>query len=204
MSAFVHLKKVPLDILPQNKIVKASDYLAYSNAQEIIRAAEIKAKAILRRAEEAYAAEKDRGYRDGIQASKAQRSEQITETATKAVNYIGGVEKDLVTLVMKAVRRIIGEFDDAILAGKVVNNALHLFKNQHRLTLRVAPSSQACLEKRRNLDFQAVPYLDIVSDPALAPGTCILESAMGLVDASIETQLKAIESALMKHADATQ
>jgi type III secretion protein L len=200
MNTFVHLKKIPLDTLSQNKVLKANDYLAHSTAQEIIRTAEAKAQAMLRRAEEVYAAEKNKGYQDGIQASKAELSEQITETAIKSVDYLENVEKDLVNLVMKAIQKIIGEFDDEALTGKVVSNALRLFQNQHRLTLRVAPSLQSDLETKRDTDFQAIPHLDIVADPQLAPKNCILESEVGMVDASIETQLKAIESALIKHA----
>lgn len=203
MNAFVHLKKISLDTLPQDKVLKANDYLAYSSAQEIIRTAEAKAQAILCRAKEVYAAEKHRGYQDGIQAGKAELSEQITETAMKAVDYLGDFEKDLVTLIMNATRKIIGEFDDDILTAKVVSNALYLFQHQHSLTLRVAPSLKRGLEVRRDTDFQAIPHLTIVSDPQLAPGTCILESEIGVVDASIETQLKAIESALIKRTHET-
>jgi type III secretion protein L len=202
MNAFLPGKKVSLDTLPQTKLLKAKDYLAYCNAQEIIRVAEAKAQAMVRGAEEIYATEKERGYEDGVQASKARLSEQITETAKKAADYLESIEKDLVTIIMNAIRKIMGEFDDEILTGKVVNNALYLFQNQHRLTLRVAPSLKRVLEKKRDTFFQAIPYLDIVSDPQLAPGDCVLESEIGVVDASIETQLKAMESALKSRTQA--
>jgi type III secretion protein L len=202
MNSLVHLKKIPLDILPQHNVLKAADYLAYRTAQEIIRAAETKAEDIVAAAEKVYATEKEKGYQDGIQAGKAQLSEQITETAIKAVDYLRGVEKDLVNIIINAMRKIIGEFDHEDLTIKVVHNALQLFQSQHQITLRVAPALQDNLEKRRATDFQGITCLNIVADPKLAPGTCILESEIGRVDASIETQLKAIESAMMKRTQA--
>ena len=39
-------------------------------------------------------------------------------------------------------------------------------------------------------------FLDVVSDARLERGACLLESELGVVDASLETQLKALENAL--------
>jgi type III secretion protein L len=202
VNTFAHSNRTLFTILPQNKVLKASDYLAYSNAQELICAAEVKAQEIVSAAEDVYAAEKEKGYQDGIQAGKAQLSQQITETAVKVGDYLREIEKDLVNIIINAMRKIIGEFDDEVLTAKVVHNALQLFQNQQPLTLRVAPALQQALAKKRDTDFQAIPCLNVIADPGLAPGTCILESEIGSVDASIETQLKAIESALMKHTQA--
>ena len=40
-------------------------------------------------------------------------------------------------------------------------------------------------------------FLDVTADPRMKPGDCILECELGVVDASLETQLKAIEHALL-------
>ena len=39
-------------------------------------------------------------------------------------------------------------------------------------------------------------FLDVVPDARLERGACLLESELGVVDASLETQLKALEGAL--------
>ena len=38
-------------------------------------------------------------------------------------------------------------------------------------------------------------YVDVVADPRLAPGACIVESEIGLVEASLERQLAALRQA---------
>jgi len=40
-------------------------------------------------------------------------------------------------------------------------------------------------------------FLDVTADPRMKSGDCILECELGVVDASLETQLKAIEHALL-------
>ena len=42
----------------------------------------------------------------------------------------------------------------------------------------------------------ACDFLDVVPDARLERGACLLESELGVVDASLETQLKALENAL--------
>ena len=42
----------------------------------------------------------------------------------------------------------------------------------------------------------ACDFLDVVPDASLERGACLLESELGVVDASLETQLKALENAL--------
>ncbi|MDR1891243.1 MAG: hypothetical protein LBQ23_03675 [Puniceicoccales bacterium] len=41
-------------------------------------------------------------------------------------------------------------------------------------------------------------FLDIFADTHLQPGSCILETELGVIDASIPVQLAAIENALSK------
>ena len=47
-------------------------------------------------------------------------------------------------------------------------------------------------------DYPGVGYLDIVPDSRLKPDSCILESEIGLVEASIEGQLAALRNAFQK------
>lgn len=44
---------------------------------------------------------------------------------------------------------------------------------------------------------RAQSRVDVTADPRMKPGDCILECELGVVDASLETQLKAIEHALL-------
>ena len=46
-----------------------------------------------------------------------------------------------------------------------------------------------------------VRFLDIVADPKVNLGGCIIESESGAVDARLETQLRVLERAMLKSRD---
>ena len=49
------------------------------------------------------------------------------------------------------------------------------------------------------LAYPTVETFDVVEDPRLKGAACILETEAGVADASVETQLAAIEKSLRKH-----
>ena len=49
------------------------------------------------------------------------------------------------------------------------------------------------------LAYPTVESFDVVEDPRLKGASCILETEAGVADASVETQLAAIERSLKKH-----
>lgn len=198
MKALTRLKKDPITVFPEHKVLKAGEYLAYETAQTIIQTAHAQAQQITAEAKEIYKSEKRRGYQDGIAASKAEMAERMTATVARTIDYMGGVETAIADIVMTALNKILGERDDATLVLKTVRNALQVFCHRQRVTLRVAPALLATLEQKRASDFPDMGFLDIVPAAHLTARQCILETEMGMVDASIDTQLDAIAAAMAK------
>ena len=68
------------------------------------------------------------------------------------------------------------------------------------VTIRVAPADEKAVRAELASMLASVPggtsFLDVVPDARLERGACLLESELGVVDASLETQLKALENAL--------
>ena len=102
---------------------------------------------------------------------------------------------------MSAVRKIIDGFNDEERVLIVVKNALSVVRNQKQMTLRLHPQQVDVARARMNdllASYPGVGYLDIVADGRLSLESCILESEIGLVEASIEGQIKALETAFTK------
>ena len=55
-------------------------------------------------------------------------------------------------------------------------------------------------EKIREItaDFPTIGIIDIEADPRLDTGGCIMESDIGVVDATVEVQIAALRSSMMK------
>ncbi|MFZ1495285.1 MAG: HrpE/YscL family type III secretion apparatus protein [Candidatus Competibacter denitrificans] len=201
MGAFSRVTPLEFRPSPDRRVIKAADYLAYAEAEAIIAAARLQAEAIQREAEQAYDAEKQRGYRDGHEEGKLETAEQIMDVLGATVEFYAGIEQRTGQIVMQMLRKILGQFDNETLTYQIVRNALTAVRAQKQVTLRVAPEQVEALKARMDTllhGFPSIHFVDVVGDRRLNAGDCILETEIGVVDASIEVQLKALERSLAK------
>ena len=125
----------------------------------------------------------------------------MIENATRMVEFFASVEQRMVGLVMDAVRRIIADYSDAERVMAVVRSGLHVMRNQKQLTLRLAPEHAPQVSARAAELLQSFPgigMLDIVPDSRLKGDAAILESEIGVVEASIDMQMQALEHGFQK------
>ena len=201
MGAIHHIKKQGFHFPPEKKIIKANEYLSFVEAEKIIENAKKEAQEIIAGAKAEYEEEKKRGYKDGLLESKMNMSRQMMDTVARTVNYFASVEEKLVEIVTVALKKILGEMDDKKLILKVVRNALIVARNQKQVTLRVSPTQAEMVKERINsimAEFPGISFIDVVPDARLKQGGCILESEMGIVDASVDIQIEAIRRSLIK------
>jgi type III secretion protein L len=199
MASFIRLNPDKTVLAPATRLLKARDYQVFEQAQQILDDAQQRADAIVAGAEAEFEAEKTRGYEEGLEQARMELAEQMLDTVGRTVDYFSGVEDKVVGIVSSAVRRILGEFDDAELIVRVVHNALHVVRNQKQVTLRVHPDQEQAVTGRLShilSGHSAISYLEVVADHRLEAGGCILETEVGVVDASVEVQLQALEKAM--------
>lgn len=188
-------------IAPGVRRLRASDISALTEAQALLHAAQRQATAIELQAQAAYKQECERGYADGLAEAQMEQAEKMIDTVSRTVDYFAQVESEMVQLVVQAMRKIVEGYDDTEQVLIVVKNALAVVRNQKQMTLRLPPAQVEPVRARINDILSAYPgvgYLDIVGDARLGPHACILESEIGVVEASIEGQLQAIQSAFQK------
>ena len=188
-------------LAPGTRIVRAADVAAWEQAEGLLAAARAQADAILAGAEEALAAERARGYAEGLAEARMEQVEKMLDTVGRTVDYFAAVEGDMVALVMGAVRKIIDGYGDHERVLLVVRNALAVVRNQKQMTLRLPPAQVDAVRARVNELLAAYPgvgYLDMVADARLKGDACILESEIGLVEASIDGQIAALQGAFQK------
>ncbi|ODS93685.1 MAG: type III secretion system protein [Comamonas sp. SCN 65-56] len=194
-------RSLPMQLAPGTRIVPAADVAAWTDAQGLLAAARAQAQAIVASAQEQLAQERARGYAEGVAEAKMEQMEKMIETVGRTVEYFAAVENDVVALVMGAVRKIIDGYDDNERVMMVVRGALSVVRNQKQMTLRVPPERLDSLRARVNELLAAYPgvgYLDMVADARLKGDACILESEIGLVEASMDGQITALEGAFRK------
>lgn len=190
-----------LALAPGTRIVRAQAMADWREAEAIVAEARAQAQAIAEAAEAAYEAERQRGYQEGQEEARLEQAEQMIENVSRTVDYFGQVEGRMVELVMQAVQKIVSDFDDDERVLITVRNVLAVVRNQKQMTLRLNPQ-QVEMVRRQVAELLAaypgVGYLDIVPDGRLKPDACILESEIGLVEASLEGQVQALRNAFQK------
>ena len=178
MSKPLQMNRPEPSVAPGVKVVKRDERAKLLEAAEIIEAAKARAAEIERKAEEAYKARYEAGYADGLEAGRLENMEKVMETAMASVEFIEGIEGTVVDVVMQSVRKILGEMNREDRIRAIVKTALANVRGQQKVTVRVAPSDEP-----------------VVADARLEPDSCILESDLGVINASLSTQLKALEHA---------
>lgn len=195
------VKEGTVEIPAETVVLKAKDYGAKLSAENTIKLAEKKAAQIIEEAKAVYASEKQRGYDEGLQAGNEKIAEMMMDNVTKSLKNFEEFENDMVNIVIQALRKIIGDMDKRELIKSVVHSAMEQVRNQKRVNVIVNPSE---LEYVKGMledilkTFPLVSFLNVESDPRVSSGGCKLETDVGVVDASIETQINSIKRSLEK------
>ncbi len=201
MYDFTEINTDKLQLSSHVKILKAKEYNRYLQAQELVDAAEKKAQDILRQAELTFEQQKQQGYQQGLLQAQQQQSQIMLATLEQCRQYYKSNENQIAKLVISAVRQLIGEFDDIELALKMTRQAMKSINNQRQVTLHVAPSQLDEVKTRLGQvlkEFPEISYAEVTPDDRVEPGGCLLETKVGVIDATLENQLDVIEEALYK------
>lgn len=181
------------------KLIKARDFWAFKEAERALADAQDEKERILLSARDAYEAERQRGYAEGNESARLQQSGRMMDIVNQTMGYFTRLEGDMVELVLDAVRKVVSDFDDRQRLTTVVKNCLDLLRSQKQLSLNVHPSQVAFL--RGEVDalrerYPSVVQIDVHPDPRLAIDACLVESDIGVVEASLSGQVKILQETL--------
>ena len=156
---------------------------------------------------EAYAAGFCKGEQDGREAAQG-KIQQAIELFTEAAEGLTRLQQTLaresearlVELALAIGRKIVG-YEIAANRQVVVNiarEALHGVGNLQEVTLKMNPADLQFLEENKVPPSQLAPHIRQVHFEAvedIESGGCVIESACGIIDAQIDSQLQLIEKA---------
>jgi type III secretion protein L len=201
MGTLLYLKNgsyAPSSGLP---VLKKKDYALLLQAEQILAHARAEAEAIRLEAQKAYETEKKRGYEQGLNESKMEMAERMLDTVSAGVDYLASLEGTLSDLVMNSLHKVIEGFEDKERVTGVVRKALGYVRAQKRVVLRLCPEDAELVRdewKDLQRDYPGIGTLDISADPRLSRGACLLESELGIIDASLEIQMAAIRNSFTR------
>ncbi len=174
---------------------------AQAQAEQIVAAAQREAEALLAQAQAQIEAACEAGRAEGERQAALAWHERQADQAVDQAKVVRGLHERLAEVVTSAVERIVQTEGRAALYQRALKSVQSLSRSATALTLRVATAD---FEAARD-GIAAVPELqaaglsvEVVVDSALPAGSCLFESDIGVVDASLSTQLDALRAAMSR------
>lgn len=178
------VKKDTFALESSSRLVKAEDVAAIAKIDEVLEQA------------------RKEGYEKGLAEGKMEMSMQQLDLLESSVRFMEDVEDKMVGIVLKALRKCIEAIGDEELVIGITRKAMKaVVRNQQQITLKVNPGMVEAVKARTAeilKDFPSLNFIEVTGDDRLDVRACVVETAAGTVDASIDVQLAAIERSIRK------
>jgi len=187
------------------KVISQEVVFAHDEARRIVEAAQARARDIVEEAQQAAADLRRQAHEEGWAEGLAEWQSRVLEVAGEARRAVEEARPQLVALALrvaeKILRRRLDEQPDAIVP--MVEEALEAARGYRggHLVVRVNPADAPALEgfRQRLLERDGRwKSLEIAAVEGMARGGCRIETDFGTIDASVETQLAAMEQLLLR------
>ena len=170
-------------------------------AQQLVEQARAQADAIVADAHASIEVAREAARQDGERQAALEWHERQAGHAVDSAKALRGMHERLADVVTTAVERIVHSENRSALYQRALKSVQALSRSATALTLRVNSSdADAAREGLAEVaELQAMGLtVEVHVDPGLPPGSCIFESDMGVVDASLSTQLDALRAAMAR------
>lgn len=203
MVEFTVIEPGELSFEPDEKILSAEDLVTLSNARQLLENAKLQRENILSDAKIESDKQKRAAFEQGVNEAKQQAAQINVEAVLAAQRYYKDLEGNIHSLLMSAIKRIIGTYPTHETTLNIANQLLESIKVKNQIVIKVDPKDKASVTtKMAELlkDYPAVTDYSIEGEAGLSgtPG-CILETEAGVIDATLSSQLTAIENSLKNH-----
>lgn len=160
--------------------------------------------------EEKLQASFERGRQSGMDEVEAQLR-QATQALAAACNDINGLKEkmlqrssdDMLRLVLAIAERVVNaelSINEEVIA-RTVQQAIQVAVSAEEFRIKINPDDLQVVQERKPLfvaSLSGLSHIEFVADASVTRGGCILESALGRVDATIEAQLSAVTKTLLQ------
>lgn len=190
---------------PAGKILDREVLAAHDGAREILAAAERDAAAIVERARAEAEAVRAAARDEGRAAGLAEWQERLAALAGAEARMLEEARPQLVQLALRVAEKILRQRLESRPETIVpmVEEALQAARGHvgGPILVRAHPDDAATLsglQARLRAQGPRWESLDVLADPEMGRGGLRIETAFGTIDASVETQLRAIEQILLQ------
>lgn len=187
-------------LAPGTKILPASEFSNLVTAKTVLET--VHEEANLYKQETAIESEKIKecAFQEGFQEGLVSLNKHITMLDAELKTLRSDIQKKILPLALKAARKIIGE-ELKMHPDRIVDIVLTSLKpvTQHRkVVIYVNREDLEMIETNRpkiRKHFEHLENLSIQERDDIEPGGCMIETEAGIINAQLENQWRALESA---------
>ena len=141
-------------------------------------------------------AAREQGYRAGFAEGREAARQQFAVAAMAAQQVARAHDQHVIRAISRGVRAVLGLLPEDTVVRALARRAVETMPVFGHLSLRVRPADVAAAQAGVADCAAAGVSIQVVQDATLEPCSCRLESEAGWVDASLDSQLVALDAAL--------
>ncbi|MEZ4649847.1 MAG: FliH/SctL family protein [Candidatus Eisenbacteria bacterium] len=190
-----------LDMAP-GRVIKKDVASAQEIARDLRQSAEGEAERILAAARAEAESLRAKAHDEGYAAGLAEWTEKVLDAGRKEAERKDRTRDDLVRLSIRIARKILGREIESVeqTASDLVVQAVRGLHHEGRIRVHLRPEDFDRVQQERGRLIDEIGghvEIELVQDREIEGGGCRVETPFGIVDASLETQLRVLEDALL-------
>jgi type III secretion protein L len=188
----------------EEKVIPAEDFSTLLEASEVLAHANEDAERYKKQIEEECEQLKEKTKEEGFQEGLEKFNEHLIHFDKQLRLLRMELQKQILPLALKAAKKIVGEqlnLNPETIVEIVIQTLAPVTQN-HRFNICVNKVDKEILEAQKpkiKSMLDQVQVLSIQERNDIAPGGCIIETESGIINATIENQWRALESAFDKY-----
>lgn len=196
------------DVAPHagEKVIKADAFETLLEVKELLDKAKEEIATYRLEVEKECVALKEKAIRDGLQEGLIQLQLQILSASEVIEQETSKAKSEILTNSLLAARKIVDaelKADPSTILS-IVSKTLKRVSDQKYFKLRIHPEDyETVFQNRKDLmsKLENVLELTVQNDATLTPGDVVVECPNGIVNATLDNSLKAIEEAFRRFYD---
>ena len=194
----VHSIAAPISSLHSGQyILRNDDLKSFLTLEELRLRAQEEVNLMLEQAQSECDSIKESAYQEAFEQGRAEANRLMLSAMAKVTVFRRNSAETFCEILQQMMFKLLGEMDPVEVTEKVVRQALKKIPGVESVCIRVSTHMESELNQR--VDAIAAKFPEVQSMTVIPDATfdtsldCVLESPMGIIDASISTQLRVLE-----------
>jgi type III secretion protein L len=203
MKFFSLISEQNVALAPGQKIIPAKEFSTLKKASEILQKVKDDAIEYKKKVVKECEIEKERAYKDGFQEGLLKFNEKILYLDKELNRLEEELKNKILPIALTAAKKIIGNelklHPDRIV--DIVIQALKPITQHHTIKIYLNKEDLSLVEDHREEIKKLLSQVKIFSIEEredVSPGGCLIETEGGIINAQLENQFRALESAFEK------